>query len=164
MGDGSLNMVEFPIDTSKLLQRVLDWLRPGGIAAFRVFTRPEVDVSEDDVREAATSIGWHAFRCWLNMHTAGIHGTNIPSQRQLEAFDGLFPDRAALCQATGWERANIDRTMDAYRTSQNITSYPKPSEWLSVVPPEAVNARLLRAGPYELSEHYPLLVLYLAIQ
>jgi len=157
VGDGSLNLVGFPDDVSRLLERLLGLMAPGGVFAVRVFSRPDDPVSKDDVLTYGTNMPLDAFRCYLNMHIASTEGMVIPSRRMLEVFNELFPDRNALCKKTGWDINDVSFSMDAYRNSTASTAYPTKSQWLSTVLSSAVDARMVSTSGYPLAENYPIL-------
>ena len=157
VGDGSLNMVKFPFDAKVLMSRLLDLMRPGGIAAVRVFSRPETPVLFSDLISNYHKYSWHAFRCYLNMYLGHCYGTNIPSKLMLQEFDKIFPDRQELSEKTGWDINEIGNSVDAYRNSMTQTSYPTQQHWMSSVPDSAVDVQLVQVAGYELAEHYPIL-------
>jgi hypothetical protein len=157
VGDGSFNMVLFPFDAKALMIRLLELMKPGGIAAVRLFTRPEYAVTEEDVIEKSTQFSWHAFRCYFNMYISSTYGTNIPSRMMLQEFNRIFPNRQQLCDITGWRIDDIANSMDAYKTSNTMTSYPTQQQWLDSVPADADDIRLISVDGYELSKYYPIL-------
>jgi len=157
VGDGSLNLVGFPNGISTLLERLLGLMAPGGVFAVRAFSRPDEPVSKEDVLTHGLEMPLDAFRCYLNMHIASTEGTVIRSRRMLEVFDDLFPDRFALCEKTGWNIDDVSFSMDAYRNSTASTAYPTKSQWLSVIPESAVDARMVITSGYPLAENYPIL-------
>jgi len=157
VGDGSLNMIPYGEPLKAMFERLVCWLQPGGVCAVRVFSRPSAPVTEQDVRNQVGKLNWHAFRSFLNMHIASTQGTNIPSKNMLKTFDRLFPDRAALCEQTGWDFQEISMSMDSYRNSPNSTSYPTPQEWLDIIPKNLQGVTLEQAGDYQLAENYPIL-------
>ena len=150
VGDGSLNMVAFPDPAEKLLQRIVGWLKPGGVAAIRLFGRPTVPVTEAQTLEGASQLGWHEWRALLNMHIASTEGVNVPSKRRLCRFNELFPDRNELCIQTGWDREEVNRSMDSYKNSDTVTSYPVTKDWLAIMPPEAQDIAFVPAGNYRI--------------
>jgi len=157
VGDGSLNMVHFHEETNLLLRRCLDWLEPGGIAAFRVFTRPNHTPTKGNVITATKTMCLDAWRCYLNMYIAGTYGVNVPSQRKLDVFNELFPDREALASETGWELDSINRSFDSYKNGKMLTSYPTRDQWKAIIPDYAVEVGFDETSRYELCEYFPIL-------
>ena len=157
VGDGSMNLVGFPDGITRLLERLLGLMAPGGVFAVRAFSRPDEPVSKDDILTHGLRMPLDAFRCYLNMHIASTEGTVIPSRRMLEVFDDLFPDRTVLCKKTGWDINDVSFSMDAYRNSTASTAYPTKAQWLSAVPGSAVDARMVSTSGYPLAENYPVL-------
>jgi hypothetical protein len=157
VGDGSLNMMQFPSDAQKLLHRCIDWLEPQGTLAVRLFSRPAAVITEADVITAATYLSWDAFRAYLNMYIACTFGTNVISSSRLEVFDNLFPDRPALVSSTGWNLNDISKTMDSYKNGRMTTSYPTQDEILSIIDTARVDVELVHVGNYELCEYFPIL-------
>lgn len=158
LGDGSINMVSFSTIATQLMTRCLDWLEPGGVFAARVFTRPNQDITQDQLKADIKNYHWHAYRCRMNQYNSVKYGVNIQSQKMLESFNNLFPDRSALCATTGWDIDDVNRSMDAYKNSLTMTSYPTRSEILTAVPKAAVNVRFVEETGYQLAENFPILV------
>ena len=89
---------------------------------------------------------------------AKAHVPNIKVIAIRDAFERMFPDRRALAAATGWERENID-TIDAYKDSSDIYSFPTREELLTVIPNAFVNVRFLSSGDYDLAERCPIVAM-----
>ena len=75
-----------------------------------------------------------------------------------DAFETEFPDRDRLAAAGGWDRAEVD-TIDVYKSSSQVYSFPTRQQCLSIVPAAFSNVRLVAVGTYELAERYPFLVM-----
>jgi hypothetical protein len=157
VGDGSLNMLLFPVEAALVLNRCMTWLKPGGTVAIRVFTRPVKTITAEQVQLVPELLNWDAFRCVLNMHIAGTSDVNIPSVQMLYHFDRLFPDRAKLAEQANWDLSHMCQTMDAYKGSQSMTSYPTRDQWLAVVPPDATHVQFVEETSYDLSKYFPIL-------
>lgn len=157
VGDGSLNMVQFPLEAQQLLQRICTWLEPGGVVAVRLFGRPYQPITQDELINATKTLNWHTWRTYLSMYIAGQTGVNVTSKSRLATFNQLFPNRELLCADTGWDLEEVSRTMDSYEFSNTSTSFPIPQQWLEILPPQAENAALIAAGDYALSEFFPIL-------
>ena len=75
----------------------------------------------------------------------------------LRTFDSHFPDRIKLTDAMGWDIQDV-ATLDLYRDSAALYSYPPLSELRKILPKTLVEIDL-SYGHYELAERCPLLVL-----
>ena len=159
VGDGSLNNIAFPGEIAPLLARVIDLLLPGGRFACRLFERPDAPLTWRDLAAAGTypaTVNFHAFKWQLAMRIAADEGANIPVTSILQRFEDLFPDRDKLSEMTGWSRRAIG-TIDIYRGSPVIYSFPSRAEFLSCIPAEASNAAFLVCGDYDLAACCPIL-------
>jgi hypothetical protein len=74
----------------------------------------------------------------------------------LERFNEMWPDRQALADITGWERSTID-TIDVYRGSDIVYSFPDRQELIDVVPDEAADLTFSACGSYDMAACCPLL-------
>jgi cyclopropane fatty-acyl-phospholipid synthase-like methyltransferase len=92
VGDGSVNMLAYPVEVRKLFKRTLTWLKPGGVFAARVWTRPDTPVTRERIlAEAANpTMGFTAFRRLFNMLIADRDGSIFPVTRIAELFDEMF--------------------------------------------------------------------------
>jgi SAM-dependent methyltransferase len=162
IGDGSLNALGYPAGHQALHGELARVLRPGGRFVCRVFAAPRAGEPVEALREAALGgaiRGFNAFKWRLAMALVAASGDpNIAVVRILDAFDAMFADRDRLAQATGWECADID-TIDAYRGSTEIYSFPTKDQFLAIVPGAFAQARFVAAGSYELAERCPILVM-----
>ena len=160
IGDGSLTMLRYPLETGRVLDQLAAVLA-GGRAIIRCFATPEPAESIEAVRAAALAggLGFHAFKLRFNMAVAREDGgVNVTSDRLFERFEALFPDRAALSRASGWSPATIAE-MDAYRGSPYVHSYPSRSELLAVASAPGRGIRFAPSGGYPLAERCPLMVI-----
>ena len=162
IGDGSLNALTYPHGYRRLLDRLAEAVRPGGRFAVRTFVTPDPCESLEAVREAAMAgeiRTFHAFKWRLAMAMVTQAGDpNIEVARILEGFYRLVPDRSALAKATGWAAEDID-TIDVYRGSAEIYSFPTFTQLCAAVPDRFVNVRQVPSGTYELAERCPLIVM-----
>lgn len=159
IGDGSLNNVSCPEGISILLQRAMDWLVPGGVFACRLFERPADKITADQLLRTAGSkatLNFHAFKWQIAMHIAASAGANVPVSEILRRFNELCPDRDTLAATTGWPRQSID-TIDVYRGSDIVYSFPDRSEFQGTIPTKAVDVGFHAAGTYDLAECCPIL-------
>lgn len=149
LGDGSVNMLAYPVEVRQLFKRILLWLKPGGIFACRMFTRPDTPITRERIlAEAANpTMGFNAWRRLFNMLLAEQHGGIFPVTKIPELFDELFPDPTVL----PWN--NIDAIND-YRTSTSTSWFPTRKEILAIAP---VGSRFVDVGTYDIADTCPIL-------
>lgn len=154
LGDGSINMVEYPHDIRFMFNQVYNWLKPGGTFAMRFFTRPDEPITRDQlIKEALNpTMGFSAYRRLLPMYIAVNEGSCVPSVRMLEVFDELFPDRSVL----KWDPEHIV-SIDSYRGTTTTSWFPTRDEILDFVHPDAKNVKFVDAGTYEIAHTCPIL-------
>ena len=161
VGDGCLNALPYPCHVASLLRSVGGVLRPGGRFVCRVFLAP--DVAETCAEVAAAALAgrirrFQALKFRLGMAiTAEAGDPNVAVSTIHDVFETRLADRRHLAEVTGWNRDEID-TIDVYRSSAQVYSFPTRSQCLAAIPPEFRNARFVTAGTYELAERCPLLV------
>ena len=162
VGDGSLNALRYPEGYEQLFAELERVLVKGGRAVIRVFLRPQSPEPLADVCAAAQAgrfSSFHAFKWRFAMALAARAGDpNIAVRAIHEAFLAELPDRADLARRTGWEAPDID-TIDVYRDSSEVYTFPTADELFLAVPPRVQRTELRAAGTYELAERCPLLVL-----
>jgi SAM-dependent methyltransferase len=149
LGDGSVNMLAYPVEVKQLFERTLSWLRPGGVFACRVFTRPDTAITEERIlAEAANpTMGFHVWRRLLNMHIAHRDGAVFPVVKIYELFNQLFPDTSVLA----WPDVSA---IDAYRTSTSTSWFPTRQEILDLAPP---GSSFVDVGTYDIADTCPIL-------
>ncbi len=155
MGDGAVNMLRWPDEYLSLAERLAQVVRPGGRIVMRCFTAPDAPEELHTLSRrvlAGDPIGFHAFKWRLAMAVA--KGPNVAMRSVWEAFEAGFPDRDALCCATGWSAETISE-IDDYAVSPFQKSFPTRAQLIECFP----GARLIESGDYELSERCPLLVI-----
>jgi hypothetical protein len=154
VGDGSINQVAFPHDQLMLLDRILDWLEPGGVFACRMYTRPDTPITRADlVREGITpSVNWSAYRRMLTMHLADRVGQTMPIKLVKELFDDLFPEKSVL----PWTSEQLEM-IDAYGKSELSSCLPTRDELRQIIPARAKEVQFLDVGNYDLAECCPVL-------
>jgi hypothetical protein len=161
VGDGSINCLRYPDTVRRLFGVLASVLEPGGRFVCRAFVTPDPGESVDAVRERALvggSPNFHAFKWELTMAIVTEDGeADIRVQRILDVFDEHFPDRDAAAAAAGWHPADV-ATIDIYRGSDEVYSFPTATEILRVVPNDFVASRFVAAGSYDLAERCPLFV------
>ena len=160
VGDGSFNNLRWRASYDALFAQLAEVLEPGGRLVVRTFVTPEPGEDLDAVRAAAFagSIGnFHACKWHVAMAAVTAAGhPDIEVEHILQAFDQAFPDRDELAAATGWELASID-TIDVYRGSAEVYSFPTETQLLATVP-AGFAAAFVAAGTYPLAERCPLVV------
>jgi SAM-dependent methyltransferase len=151
IGDGSINMLSYPEDVSFMLGKALTLLKPGGVFACRMFTRPDKPVTmERLLAEAKTpTVNFSAYRRLIPMYLAAKHGPLVPVRLILELFDQMFPDRSQL----PWTADQMS-TLDAYRNSESTTWFPTRDEILALAPP---GSRYIESGTYDIADTCPIL-------
>jgi hypothetical protein len=154
VGDGSINQVAFPHDQLQLLDRILDWLEPGGVFACRMYTRPDTPITLDDLRREGLNptVNWSAYRRMLSMYLAEHVGQTYPFAEITPLFDGLFPDRSIL----PWTKEQLEM-IDTYATSKLQSCLPTRRELEQIIPARAREARFVDVGNYDLAYCCPVL-------
>ena len=149
LGDGSVNMLAYPSDVRRLFERSLTWLKPGGVFAARMWTRPDTPVTRERIlaEASAGSMSFTAFRRLFNMLIADRDGSVFPVTKIADLFDEMFPDPTVLPWAD-------TTSIDAYRTSTATSWFPTRQEILDIAPP---GSRFVDVGTYEIAETCPIL-------
>jgi hypothetical protein len=161
LGDGSLNMLHFPTDYTRLFNALAVTLRVGAPFACRLFAAPShTEVETPEAVFAAAEAGrigsFHAFKWRLAHALVAQQATpNIAVQDIFTAFAGYVPDRDALAACTGWPRAHID-TIDAYAQADTVYSFPS-LDALAAILPHGWQIRQHVFPSYELGERCPIL-------
>jgi SAM-dependent methyltransferase len=159
VGDGCLSNLVYPDEVREVLSRAHSCLRPGGRFVCRLFERPDVPQSREDLMATAAGparINFHAFKWQVAMHLAGRGQATIPVPAIVALFDELFPDRAALAARTGWPRELID-LIDVYRDSEVRFTFMTRSEILAVLPPGITDLRFDACSDYDLADCCPMM-------
>jgi SAM-dependent methyltransferase len=161
VGDGCPVLLGFPRQQARLFAEAARLLKPGGKLLLRAFVCSAQAESPAQVCHAARQgniKGFHAFKWRLSMAIASqTPGYTFCISETLRTFDRHFPDRQQLADATGWAMQDI-ATLDLYRDSTALYSYPPLSELRKLLPDMLVETGLMH-GHYELAERCPLLVL-----
>lgn len=159
IGDGSLNCV--PDCVPAVLAEIRRVLRPGGIAAMRLFASPDPpdDLAAINADALAGRIGNAQALRWRIGMARGFGRPNfaLPATDILVTFNRLFPDRAALTQATGWEASQID-SFDDYIDTTHWLGFPPVAAMLDWARPYFDSAEVRASTGYPLAERCPLAV------
>ena len=150
IGDGSINMLDLK-DVEFMLDKAKKLLRPGGIFACRMFTRPDEPVTMERLHAEAQkpTVNFSAYRRLIPMYIAAQNGPVVPVKLILNLFDQMFPDRTIL----PWTPEQMS-TMDAYRNSESTTWFPTRDEILALAP---TGSRYIESGTYDIADTCPIL-------
>ena len=163
IADGSLTLLDYPLQYQQLFSQLKRVIRPGGKLVIRIFASPDsgetcAAVCRDAM--AGQIAGFHAFKWRLSMALAAeSQNPNLFVADTREIFNRLLPDREQLSRTTGWNPEDI-ATIDFYHESPARYSYPTLPQLRRVLPQEFRETGLLR-GSYELAERCPILALEL---
>ena len=142
-------------EVQTLFNRALDWLKPGGTFACRMFTRPDLPITlaqiQKEIYEPTTNFS--SLKRLIPMYLVEQTGPFVPTKEIVKVFDALCPDRSK----TPWTADNF-LTMDQYYKSTSVTWFPTRDEMLALVPKSAKNARVIDTGTYDLAWSCPFLV------
>lgn len=158
VGDGSINMLEYPLNVKTMLQRCVDILKPNGVFAVRFFTRPDKPITRSDLLNIAAT-GSKNICAFNRMMLACIAAETQPlvANRQIyDLFQELFPNRDQLAARSGWPRDLIDNMFDAYEHSKLTSSMMTREEVLDLLPP-SIHAHFVECDDYDFGECCPIL-------
>ena len=162
IGDGIPITTNHPQAATLLYQSIATVLQSGGRFVSRVFLTPDAGETVSAVRRAALEgriRRFQALKFRLAMALVAERGDpNIAVRIVHDAFEASFADRNQLAEITGWRCDEID-TINVYRSSPEVYSFPTRQQCLSAIPGAFTNVRLIPAGTYELAERCPLLVM-----
>ncbi|HXQ51712.1 MAG TPA: class I SAM-dependent methyltransferase [Stellaceae bacterium] len=162
VGDGSLNSIAYPGAYAALFAQLARVLRPGAVFVTRVYAAPETPESAAEVMDHARAGRikvFNAFKWRFAMAlTAAAGDPNIEVRFIRDGFDRACPDRAALAASAGWDTEDI-ATIDVYKDSRVIYSFPTIAQARASVPPAFGDIRIVAVGGYELAERCPLMAM-----
>jgi SAM-dependent methyltransferase len=162
VGDGSLSAFSYPDSYRQLFSQLAGVLRLGGRLVLRLYKSPDESESLAAVFAAVRGgeiRNFHVFKWRLAMALVAAAGNpNLAVVEILAHFQQAFPDRQKLAAMTGWPMAQID-TIDVYRGSPEVYSFPTFEQIRQTMPASFTNPRLIASGSYELAERCPLLVM-----
>jgi SAM-dependent methyltransferase len=150
IGDGSINMLEIK-DVEFMLNKAMQLLKPGGVFACRMFTRPDDPITMERLHAEARNptVNFSAYRRLIPMYIAAQNGPVVPVKLIANLFDQMFPDRTIL----KWTAEQMS-TMDAYRNSDATTWFPTRQEILDLAP---AGSRYVESGTYDIADTCPIL-------
>jgi SAM-dependent methyltransferase len=150
IGDGSINMLAID-DIPVMLERALTLLKPGGVFACRMFTRPDKPIELDQLYQEAVdpTVNFSAYKRLIPMYLAEIHGSVVPVNQISVLFDQMFPDRTSL----SWTAEQLT-TIDDYGVSDATTWFPTRDEILKLSPK---SSRFIDVGTYDIADTCPIL-------
>ncbi|HKP26623.1 MAG TPA: class I SAM-dependent methyltransferase [Dongiaceae bacterium] len=160
LGDGSLNAVSTSVQ-AEVLKEITRVLTPGGSLIARVFCRPAIAESADDIRrdvELGRAGSFHALKWRVAM--AALRdpaSSDIAVSAIRDAVVAQYPDRDELCRITGWDRAEVD-TLDVYDGSSVVYNFPTEASIFALLQRWFATVEIIRCGAYPLAERCPLLV------
>lgn len=159
VGDGSLNSAPEQVD--EVLGEAARVLKAGGKAAFRLFCAPEAAESLEAI-EADVASGWngnvHALKWRIAMSLAASRpDAVVPVAEILEAFNRMFPDRAALAAHTRWPAEDI-ATLDAYLGADHSLGFPTLSTFRTLLERYFQDVSIAEASGYPLAERCPTVI------
>jgi SAM-dependent methyltransferase len=162
LGDGSLNVLAYPDGHAGLYAEVGRLLTPGSLFALRVYATPDGCETLDELASAVRrrdAGSFHAFKFRLAMALTAKQGdANLVVTQILDAFETMFPDRAELAAVTGWPMADIE-TIDIYRGSAAVYSFPTLSGFHAAIPDTFALQGHVDSGSYDIADRCPLMVL-----
>jgi hypothetical protein len=162
IGDGSLSAITWPNDYRTLFAQGARLLKPGGVAAFRLFLSPdEVETRAELCKKTLDGDcpSFHAFKWRLAMAVLAETGDpNIAVTAIRDAFNAMFADREMLAERTGWGADDIE-TIDVYANSPDVYSFPNFAQLRETIPETFGKVRLIACGSYPLAERCPFLAM-----
>lgn len=161
IGDGCLVLLSHPEQHRRFFEQSSRVISPGGKVALRLFVSAIQQENPELVcREALDGKmqGFHAFKWRLSMAIASVSvNQTFRVAETLATFDRLIPDRALLASVTGWSNEDIE-TIDFYRGSEALYSYPTLAQVRQAIPPSLKETGLV-FGHYELADRCPIIIL-----
>lgn len=157
IGDGCFTVLGSAIRAEMLMARLASILDPGTPLRFRLFIRPEMPWSLNELitlTQQQATINFHAFKWMISMHLAARHGDQIGVKEICEFFNTHWPERQALCEATGWN-PNTVATIDVYRDSSDMYWFPTVETFKTLADQYFLDTAIISCGTYDLAEQCP---------
>jgi SAM-dependent methyltransferase len=158
IGDGCLTVVEFPQGLSEVLGEVRRCLHAEGYLQLRLFCRPEVTETPDQVIAALLSgeIGSiHAFKWRLLMAVQGTDKSpDISVAEVWWIWNEVRSQARSRAEAYGWPPAEVG-TMELYRGSAARYNFMTLKATVRELQQAGFELLATRTGTYELAERCP---------
>lgn len=159
LADGVFTLLDYPAGYASLAQAMQRCLKRDGLFLLRAFCRPTMPETLASIFEDLWNkrIGsFHAFKWRLAMALQGDDiGRGVAVAEVWKTYRINVTDHERLAQATGWPVEAI-ATMDAYRDSAAIYTFPNMDELIEALAPY-LTCTSHETGSYELAERCPLL-------
>lgn len=164
IGDGALGSLGDLVSIQEFLARAVNWLRPGGVFAHRMFERPIPAITLENLQSdiVGTTICWNAFKMKLLFYVAEQNiGEDVAEQNigevkfadVLSLFNTLVTDR----DSTPWSREQVD-TIDLYDGLSGGTMMLDRGQHRSVFPENSDYWQLAITSGYDLAEYCPIMI------
>ena len=155
IGDGALGLLGDLVSIQEFLARAVNWLRPGGVFAHRVFERPTPAITLDDLQNdlASTTLCWNAFKMKLLFYVAEQNNGEAKFADVLSLFNTLVTDR----DTAPWSREQVD-TIDLYAGLSSGTMMPDRGQHRSVFPENSDYWHFSTTTGYDLAECCPIMI------
>lgn len=130
IGDGCMNILAFPDKVGFFLESIHRVMRDGGMLLLRVFCRPNIPETPNDVFEAVGkgSVGNpHILKWRLAMSLHGNLSQGVRLGDIWNAWNGAFPSPETLAEGLGWRVEEV-KTIDAYKGVDTRYIFPTFSE------------------------------------
>ena len=158
IGDGCLTVVGFPDDLSRLLASVARCLRPDGYLMLRLFCRPDITETPDQVISALKSaaIGsFHAFKWRLAMAVQGMDDApDVAVDAVWRTWDAARIDTKMLAETRAWPPRQFS-TLEFYRDSPARYNFMRFDQTIRHLRQAGFDLVATRTGSYELAERCP---------
>jgi SAM-dependent methyltransferase len=155
LGDGALVCLPYPAGYRALAGELSRVVAPGGSLVLRLFATPsdgEPLVAVAAALRAGAIGSFHALKWRIAMALAVTPTRSVAVAEIVRAFDQMVPDRDAL----PWP-ADVVGTIDHYRGSGAVYSFPTRAEAVAALGPDLVVERSVTPR-YELGDRCPTLV------
>jgi SAM-dependent methyltransferase len=159
VGDGSFTCLPYPDGIRAAALAVKRALAPGGLLVMRFFVRPDPCESARDLLQdlAANRVAtFHQFkyRLLMAMQRSVEDGIAVSDVHRYWHELGLPPD--SLPATPGWSRTDV-QTIEAYRGSSTVHTFPSLREWRAVMS-DAFEEVANQPASYVLGDRCPVIV------
>jgi SAM-dependent methyltransferase len=160
LADGSLNAVP-SAELPAVLSEVTRVLLPEGVLIARIFCRPDIPETAEDIRRDVLRgmVGsFHALKWRVAMAVLpDPECSDIAVQEIRDAVNAQYPHRGELCGITGWSPAEVD-TLDVYDGSTAIYNFPTERTITALLRRWFDKIECIPCGSYPLAERCPLVI------